>query len=283
MPDFHPLSTKFKASDHQLSAPASHSLKVELPIDLSILSTNSPHNPRILPSYQPTATMKFTATLMTAALAAAVTASPIAAPNSIVIDMNDQEIAEVQAQDAELRATVGTTANEFTSGGCRDVVLVYARGTGQAGNMRPGPALGNALKSALGDARVAVQGVAYSASLLGNLGSGGAPAREAQQMADLVGQVASKCPSSSIGAALVHRAAEKLTAAARARVAAAVTFGDTQKAQDNGRVPTIDAGKTRIFCNDGDRVCEGTLIITGAHSDYTSSVAPAVSFITSKV
>lgn len=79
--------------------------------------------------------MKFTATLMTAALAAAVTASPIAAPNSIVIDMNDQEIAEVQAQDAELRATVGTTANEFTSGGCRDVVLVYARGTGQAGNM----------------------------------------------------------------------------------------------------------------------------------------------------
>lgn len=132
--------------------------------------------------------------------------------------------------------------------------------------------------------------MAYSASLLGNLGSGGAPAREAQQMADLVGQVASKCPSSSIvisgysqGAALVHRAAEKLTAAARARVAAAVTFGDTQKAQDNGRVPTIDAGKTRIFCNDGDRVCEGTLIITGAHSDYTSSVAPAVSFITSKV
>ncbi|KAK8098111.1 carbohydrate esterase family 5 protein [Apiospora kogelbergensis] len=236
--------------------------------------------------------MKFTRSLMTAALAAAVTASPIATPNSIVIDMDEQELSRIQETDAELRATVGTTANEFTSGGCRDVVLVYARGTGQDGNMgeRPGPALANALKSALGDARVAAQGVNYSASLLGNLASGGAPANEATQMATLVGQVASKCPSSSIviagysqGAALVHRAAEKLTAAARARVAAAVTFGDTQKKQDGGRVPTIDAAKTRIFCNDGDRICEGTLIITSAHSDYTPSVAPAVSFIVSKV
>ncbi|KAK8045449.1 cutinase [Apiospora rasikravindrae] len=235
--------------------------------------------------------MKFTTSLMTAALAASVSAKPIE-NNSIVIDMNEQDLAKAQAYEAEILATVGTTANEFLDGGCRDVVLVFARGTGQSGNMgdMPGPALANALKSALGDARVAAQGVAYSASLLGNLNSGGAPANEAQSMATLIGQVASKCPSSSIvisgysqGAAMVHRAAEKLTAAARARVAAAVTFGDTQKAQDNSRVPTIDAGKTRIFCNDGDRVCEGTLIITGAHSDYTGSVAPAVSFITSKV
>ncbi|KAK7931211.1 carbohydrate esterase family 5 protein [Apiospora marii] len=236
--------------------------------------------------------MKFTRSLLTAALAASVSASPIAADKSIVIDMTEQDMAKAQAYDAEIRANVGTTANEFTNGGCRDVVLVFARGTGQSGNMgeMPGPALANALKSALGDARVAAQGVAYSASLLGNLNSGGAPAAEAQQMATLVGQVASECPSSSIviagysqGAALVHRAAERLTAAARARVAAAVTFGDTQNEQDGGRVPTIDAGKTRIFCNDGDRVCEGTLIITGAHSDYTGSVAPAVSFIQSKV
>lgn len=79
--------------------------------------------------------MKFTRSLMTAALAAAVTASPIATPNSIVIDMDEQELSRIQETDAELRATVGTTANEFTSGGCRDVVLVYARGTGQDGNM----------------------------------------------------------------------------------------------------------------------------------------------------
>ncbi|KAK8085398.1 cutinase [Apiospora hydei] len=227
--------------------------------------------------------MKFTASLMTAALAASVSAKPIE-NKSVVFDISEQDVAKAQAYEAEILATVGTTANEFLNGGCRDVVLVFARGTGQSGNMgdMPGPALANALKSALGDARVAAQGVAYSASLLGNLNSGGAPRQR--------GAVASQCPSSSIvisgysqGAAMVHRAAEKLTAAARARVAAAVTFGDTQKAQDNARVPTIDAAKTRIFCNDGDRVCEGTLIITGAHSDYISSVAPAVSFITSKV
>ena len=128
-----------KPSDHQLTAPASHSLKVQLPIDLSILSTVYPrldlHILRTFPSNPPTVTMKFTLSIMTAALAAAVTASPIAAPNSLVVDMSEQELASVQATDAELRATVGTTANEFTSGGCRDVVLVYARGTGQAGNM----------------------------------------------------------------------------------------------------------------------------------------------------
>lgn len=78
--------------------------------------------------------MKFTQSLMTAALMASVSASPIA-DNSIVIDINEQDLAKAQAYDAEIRATVGTTANEFTSGGCRDVVLVFARGTGQSGNM----------------------------------------------------------------------------------------------------------------------------------------------------
>lgn len=30
---------------------------------------------------------------------------------------------------------VGLTANELVDGGCRDIILVYARGTNQDGNM----------------------------------------------------------------------------------------------------------------------------------------------------
>ncbi|TLS29910.1 hypothetical protein PpBr36_02204, partial [Pyricularia pennisetigena] len=192
----------------------------------------------------------------------------------------------------EARQTVGTTANEFTQGGCKDVVLLYARGTTQSGNMgeEPGPALGNALKTRLGAARVAVQGVAYSASLLGNLSPGGAPANEASSFRTLIGQVASQCPDARIvvsgysqGAALVHRAVEGATAAVRARIAAGVTFGDTQRQQDGGRIPGLDATKSLIICNSGDRVCDGTLIITPAHSGYGARASEAVDFIAARV
>ena len=154
----------------------------------------------------------------------------------------------------------------------------------------PGVDLSAALKSALGASRVATQGVGYSASLLGNLQSGGCPPREAADMTALIGQVASQCPSAKIvvsgysqGAAMVHRSIEGASAAVKARIVAAVTFGDTQNAQDGGRIPGFDTAKTRIFCNNGDRVCDGTLIITGAHSDYRSSISPAVTFIRGRV
>ncbi|KAJ8113880.1 hypothetical protein ONZ43_g5044 [Nemania bipapillata] len=64
----------------------------------------------------------------------------------------------------------------------------------------------------------------------------------------------------------------------------AVTFGDTQRQHDGGgRIPGLDAARTLILCNVGDLVCEGTLVITGAHLSYTASVPAAVSFIVNKV
>ena len=35
----------------------------------------------------------------------------------------------------ERRQTVGTTANEFKNGGCRDVIWFFARGSTEVGNM----------------------------------------------------------------------------------------------------------------------------------------------------
>ncbi|KAK9802168.1 putative cutinase [Seiridium cardinale] len=189
--------------------------------------------------------------------------------------------------DLEERKTYGTTANEYTQGGCKGVILFFARGSTQGGNLgdMPGQQFATALSNAVGT-DLAVQGINYSATLEGNFEDGGCPADEAAAMTTLLNQAATKCPSAKIvvagysqGAAMVHRSIESATATTVSRIAAAVTFGDTQKAQDGGVIPNIAKAKTKIYCNQGDLVCQGTLIITGNHLDYTSSVNPAVQFV----
>lgn len=137
---------------------------------------------------------------------------------------------------------------------------------------------------------MAAQGVDYPALLLDNLRDGGCDPEDADNMRALITQAATQCPSSKLvvsgysqGAALVHRSVEAASTSVKARIYAAVTFGDTQKAQDGGQVPNFDASKTLILCHDGDEVCEGTLIITDAHHEYHDLSPEAVSFIVSKV
>ncbi|KAI0455139.1 carbohydrate esterase family 5 protein [Xylaria acuta] len=222
--------------------------------------------------------MKLSNLLLSTALAAAVAASPVG------LDITKDVVLDSRA--------TGTTADDYLNGGCRDVIFFFARGTGQAGNMgdQPGPQTADGLISALGTSKVAIQGVKYGASLLTNILPGGCDPGEARGFATLLSGAAQSCPSSKLvvsgysqGAALVHAAVEQLAASARARVFAAVTYGDTQKQQDGGKIPNFDAGKTLILCNNGDLVCEGTLIITSAHLSYTSSVPSGVNFIVSKV
>ncbi|KAH7029534.1 cutinase [Microdochium trichocladiopsis] len=190
----------------------------------------------------------------------------------------------------EVRADY-TSISELDNGGCRPYILFFARGTSQAGNVgdNPGPALIDLVKAGLGAANVAGQGVPYSASLLGNLASGGAPSSEAKAFADQITAGAAKCPNSAIfvsgysqGAALVHRAVSQLSTAVKNQIKAAVTFGDTQKQQDGGKIPNFDASKTLIICRSGDLVCSGTLIITTAHSNYAPLAPQGADFIISK-
>ncbi|KAI1364282.1 carbohydrate esterase family 5 protein [Xylaria arbuscula] len=224
--------------------------------------------------------MKLIECFVSAALAIAASAGPI-------------NLDHIQDVDAVLdsRAT-GTTANDYVNGGCKEVILFYARGSTQPGNMgdQPGPQTADGLIAALGTSKIAIQGVDYGADLLSNLLPGGCNPTEAKSFATLLTGAATKCPSSkfvvsgySQGAALVHAAVEQLAATARARIYAAVTYGDTQKKQDGGKIPNFDASKTLILCNNGDLVCEGSLIITSAHLDYTPSVPTGVSFIVSKL
>ncbi|KAH7029858.1 cutinase [Microdochium trichocladiopsis] len=198
--------------------------------------------------------------------------------------------AAVSAAPVDKRAT-GSTISELDQGGCRPYIFFHARGTGQAGNVGqdPGPQAIDAVKAALGDANVAGQGVPYSASILGNLASGGVPSKEAKAFAAQITAATTQCPDSKIflggysqGAALIHRAVEQLSATARAQIAAAVTWGDSQNKQDGGKIPTLDPSKTLIICRSGDLICQGTILITSAHQDYSPLAGQGAAFMVSK-
>ncbi|KAI0391887.1 carbohydrate esterase family 5 protein [Xylariaceae sp. FL0594] len=187
----------------------------------------------------------------------------------------------------------GTTANEFLEGGCRPLIFIYARGSTQDGNIgaSPGPQTIDGLKAVLGADNVAAQGVEYPATLLDNLYPGGCDPDDAKNMRDLIALAATQCPDSKIavagysqGAALVHASIEISTPEIReSRIVAAVTFGDTQKKQDGGKIPGFDEAKTLILCHEGDLVCKGTLIIVDAHHDYDDLAPQAVEFIAARV
>ncbi|KAK5656565.1 hypothetical protein OQA88_4544 [Cercophora sp. LCS_1] len=187
---------------------------------------------------------------------------------------------------------VGSTATEFTDSGCRDVILLFARGSTEIGNMGTvcGPDTANGLKRRLGAGRIAVEGIEYAALLSTNFLPGGADPAGIREMKRLIGRAVTQCPNSQIvvggysqGAALTHRAVEDLAQAQKDRIVAAFTFGDTQNQQDNGQIPNFPRDKTLVICNRGDAVCSGTLTILPAHLTYGSRADEAVDFIASKI
>jgi cutinase len=193
----------------------------------------------------------FVQTLLPLLLASGVLSAPTPAPapaegfsfpvtDLIGSDLTmDEYIAKVEAQNAEPALTKrqfsSNTYNQLTDGtACRAVSVIWARGTAAPGNVgqagSEGPAFFNALASALGGtSRLAIQGVTYSASVIGFLAGGDAAG--ATTMFNLINQTASRCPSTKIvvsgysqGAQLVHTATQRLTAANAARVSAGKFF-----------------------------------------------------------
>lgn len=91
----------------------------------------------------------------------------------------DQLAAESSSSRLAKRQYNGDTFNQLTDGSaCRDVSLIFARGTTSPGNVgeagSEGPTFFNAVASRIGASRLAVQGVNYSASVLGFLAGGDA-------------------------------------------------------------------------------------------------------------
>jgi len=178
----------------------------------------------------------------------------------------------------------GDTANDLVDGSpCKELLLIFARGTLETGNIGTlvGPLLGDSLITDLGAANVAVQGVDYPADIAGFL-VGGDPGGSAT-MADLVTQAISQCPSSRIvmggysqGGQLVHNAAKTFSAATTAKIAAVVIFGDPDDGTPTGNIP---AAKVDTFCHVGDDICLGGDLILPPHLDYGENTPAAAGFI----
>ncbi|KAG9191835.1 cutinase [Alternaria panax] len=179
------------------------------------------------------------------------------------------------------------TSNELETGSsaaCPRTIFIFARGSTEAGNMGTlvGPFTGNALKSAYGASNVWVQGVGgpYTAGLAENTlpaGTSQAAIREAQRLFNLA---ASKCPNTPItaggysqGAAVMSNAITGLSAAVQNQIKGVVLFGYTKNLQNGGRIPNFPTSKTAIYCETGDLVCTGTLVITPAHLLYSDEAA----------
>ncbi|KAM0199819.1 hypothetical protein ACHAPI_002914 [Fusarium lateritium] len=183
-------------------------------------------------------------------------------------------------------STGGSTQNGL-SGACKDVTVIFARGTSEMGNVgsAAGPPFFAALSKQLGDDKVAVQGVDYAASVGGIMQMGDTAGTA--KMASLVEQAATKCPNTKIvmsgysqGAMLVHNSAKSIPAAALQKVAAVVNFGDPFQRQ---AIQGIDADRVKIICHTGDGVCAGTAAITPDHLTYSQDATAAAQFVASKV
>jgi cutinase len=81
----------------------------------------------------------------------------------------------------------------------------------------------------------------------------------------------------------MHAAIPKLSQEVRNQIAGVVLFGDTRYSQESKKIRGLTEDKFKIFCNDGDQVCKGTLSITNAHFEYAPKVPAAVEFLTSAV
>ncbi|KAH7116701.1 cutinase-domain-containing protein [Dendryphion nanum] len=185
-----------------------------------------------------------------------------------------------------------TTSNEFSRGGCRDILFAWARGSTEVGNMGTvvGPPTSNGLKQNFGNNAVATEGIDYAAALAPNALPGGTDNRSKQLMQDTINAMASQCPESTIvvggysqGAAVCHRAIEELDPAVQNQIAGVVLYGDTQKQQDNDQIPNFPANKVQIICQTGDLVCRGSLTILPAHLTYGARADEGVAFLTQQI
>jgi len=90
----------------------------------------------------------------------------------------------------------GSTRNDLNSNICRPITVIYARGTGETGNVGSvaGPPFFSALEDTFGAENVAVQGVDYAATVAGFVGD---PAGNSA-MAGMVDKAATSCPDTSI-------------------------------------------------------------------------------------
>lgn len=185
----------------------------------------------------------------------------------------------------------GATRNDLEDGGtCPKVIFVYARATGETGNLGVlGGPIGSALESECGAGSVWVQGVSgpYTAGLYDNMQVDGAAPDAIGEMVRLLGKASEDCPEATIvaggysqGSALAAAAIRDASPDVKSKIAGVVLFGYTKNQQNDGGVPDFPTARVKVFCNQGDAVCNGSLAVTFAHLRYQSSArGPAAKFL----
>ncbi|KAF6806941.1 cutinase [Colletotrichum sojae] len=179
----------------------------------------------------------------------------------------------------------GNSQNGLQGGACKSMIVIFARGTTEGGNVGTiaGPPFFQSLAGMVGADNLAVQGVEYPADIPGFLAGG--DANGSQEMANLAQQAIANCPGSAVimsgysqGGQLVHNAAAMMPADAVAKVAGAVIFGDPLNGQ---AVQGVDPSKTKVICHNGDNICEGGNQIRRAHLTYGQDADTAAQFAAS--
>ncbi|CZT08004.1 hypothetical protein WAI453_002320 [Rhynchosporium graminicola] len=244
-----------------------------------------------------------TSTLLSLSLLGLASASPLSAREDASTEATPTLSSTISLEQAAAMGRVDTihslaaldapsdpTNENGLSGACKAVTVLYAKGTGEVGNMgdgsSPGPAWAAAIRASLGTAAVTVQGIDYDASVIGYLVGGSASGTTTY--VNTINQASTKCPNTKIvvggysqGGQILHNAAEKLTAAVTARISAVVVFGgpDVKTKQAVGKIP---ASKVLQICHTGDIICTGSGG-AAAHLTYAKDAATAAAFVVARV
>ncbi|KAG6076944.1 hypothetical protein E4U16_002499 [Claviceps sp. LM84 group G4] len=235
------------------------------------------------------------ASVFTALVAAAPVPVPeqVARSNGIAGDVNDLEA----RQFGMGMGMGGMTRNDLESGSgtCPKAIFIFARGSTEPGNMGAsvGPTVANTLTNQLGQGQVWIQGVGgpYTAGIPENAMPAGSSPAAIAEMDRLFTLAHTKCPTSSIfaggysqGAALAAAAVSNASPEIRNQIVATVLFGYTKNLQNGGQIPNYPPDRVKVFCNPGDMVCTGSLMITPAHLNYIPQAGGAApQFLESKV
>ncbi|KAI5820869.1 cutinase [Pyronema omphalodes] len=179
------------------------------------------------------------------------------------------------------------TRNELLDGKCAPIIVIFARGTTEPGNVGDdvGPSFFDALLK-LRPGKVVIQGVNnYKADIWGYLAGGSEEG--AQDMAKSVDRAVRQCPQSKIvlsgfsqGAQVTHKAASKIDPKLYKFIGAIVLFGDPFNGDD---FPGTLNNNVKTFCHEGDLICDGLPIPTPEHSTYENDGPAAAAYVAARM
>lgn len=213
---------------------------------------------------------------------------PIASNNVTSLQIESMQRISDYHQSMQTPGVPENATEDGLSGPCKPITMIFAKGTGENGNVgdgsSPGPALIAQIRKTHGAENVAVQGVPYDALVEGYLLGGDSTGSE--RFLNLTNQASVNCPNTRLviggysqGAQLAHNAAGKFSPEVTSRVDAAVVFGDPKKLEPLGDIPS---NKVLSICHTGDIICN-YIGGAGPHLTYSQDASQAASFVMAKL